>query len=623
MSSQNKKKAAKRILALSVDNTTNLWHGILEGIKVFEQSGNSGRVPAMFVLTDGQPNCHHPLQGYVSAVRDMLPLPAAIHTFGFGNDIKSGLLKSIAEVGGGSYSFIPDAGMVGTVFVNAVAHLQSTYANRCVLEVTYPESFLLETTTGDTVDSQAHDRFDNSLILTVDGTRQQRLVINLGNLQYGQSRDIYLNSKLPAWGGNSGKFAIHAKLRYSRMREVEYVVNTTQDMTEETSLPEPEIAYHQSRSMVCHFLSDLFPFLQDGEHDLNMLRFDTSGKAQSKYESLVAAIPAKNFSDPLNTALMRDVCGQINLAMHNSDFLRTWAPHYFLSLWDAHAKQVQNTFKDPGVQVYDMHSPLFLKCQKDLTLAFNMTVKPPPPSLKADADENYSTGDAPISMSSFNNSDYPCFAASSSVTLAGGRSLPVSGLRKDMMVLTPRGGRKVAAVLKTRVREIVLCNVDGLLITPWHPVKRDNGWTFPGKVAKKGVRYSGAIYSVLLESDRDFEAHAIQVGGVWAVTLGHGILSGQDARAHRFLGDYPKISKAFSTVGVRPDGVVAQGRIGRASTWASLAWYALLAQAGFSQRPKWWLLWPGAIPARRPPPTWGQHASALVAISTWTAAVDH
>lgn len=42
----------------------------------------------------------------------MTPLPAAIHTFGFGNDIMSDLLKSIAEVGGGNYSFIPDAGMV-------------------------------------------------------------------------------------------------------------------------------------------------------------------------------------------------------------------------------------------------------------------------------------------------------------------------------------------------------------------------------------------------------------------------------------------------------------------------------------------------------------------------------
>jgi hypothetical protein len=38
-----------------------------------------------------------------------------IHTFGFGYSIRSGLLQSIAEVGAGSYSFIPDAGMIGTV----------------------------------------------------------------------------------------------------------------------------------------------------------------------------------------------------------------------------------------------------------------------------------------------------------------------------------------------------------------------------------------------------------------------------------------------------------------------------------------------------------------------------
>lgn len=54
----------------------------------------------------------NPLQGYVNGIRSMAPLPAAVHTFGFGNDIKSGLLKSIAEIGGGNYSFIPDAGMV-------------------------------------------------------------------------------------------------------------------------------------------------------------------------------------------------------------------------------------------------------------------------------------------------------------------------------------------------------------------------------------------------------------------------------------------------------------------------------------------------------------------------------
>jgi hypothetical protein len=42
----------------------------------------------------------------------MEPLPATIHTFGFGYELRSGLLKSVAEVGGGNYAFIPDAGMI-------------------------------------------------------------------------------------------------------------------------------------------------------------------------------------------------------------------------------------------------------------------------------------------------------------------------------------------------------------------------------------------------------------------------------------------------------------------------------------------------------------------------------
>ena len=47
----------------------------------------------------------------------MFPLPAAIHTFGFGYYLRSGLLKSIAEIGSGNYAFIPDAGMIGTIVV--------------------------------------------------------------------------------------------------------------------------------------------------------------------------------------------------------------------------------------------------------------------------------------------------------------------------------------------------------------------------------------------------------------------------------------------------------------------------------------------------------------------------
>lgn len=53
-----------------------------------------------------------PVQGYVPKLRGMEQLPASVHTFGFGYSLRSGLLKSIAEIGGGNYAFIPDAGMI-------------------------------------------------------------------------------------------------------------------------------------------------------------------------------------------------------------------------------------------------------------------------------------------------------------------------------------------------------------------------------------------------------------------------------------------------------------------------------------------------------------------------------
>lgn len=110
MTTLNKKKTERNLGGMQPSSATNLWGGIVEGLKLFD--GQSGRMPALMVLTDGMPNHMCPVQGYVAKLRAMEKLPAAIHTFGFGYSLRSGLLKSVAEIGGGGYSFIPDAGMI-------------------------------------------------------------------------------------------------------------------------------------------------------------------------------------------------------------------------------------------------------------------------------------------------------------------------------------------------------------------------------------------------------------------------------------------------------------------------------------------------------------------------------
>lgn len=117
MTAANKKKTKAKIESMVPEDSTNLWQGIVSGIGLFNGGKTkSGRVPAIMVLTDGMPNFMSPPQGYIPKMRGIGRIPAPVHTFGFGYSLRSGLLKSISEFTGGNYAFIPDAGMIVSIF---------------------------------------------------------------------------------------------------------------------------------------------------------------------------------------------------------------------------------------------------------------------------------------------------------------------------------------------------------------------------------------------------------------------------------------------------------------------------------------------------------------------------
>ncbi|KAI0836462.1 hint-domain-containing protein [Hypoxylon sp. FL0890] len=555
MTPNNKKLTEMNIEAMAPDSITNLWHGIQKGISLFDGEEDTGRVPAVMILTDGLPNYMCPAQGYIPKIRGTWEaLPATLHTFGFGYEIRSGLLKSIAEIGGGNYAFIPDAGMIGTVFVHAVAHLQTTYATKCSLQITTPKTIHLKATAGKTIEQQEQDAAD-----------YRTLTIRLGNLQYGQSRDIFLTnfesrgSKAtfsPATGGT----VVSATLNFSQMRTVEFSSFDIKDVLQVSDLPEHVIAYHRSRSMLCDFLSSFFPLQSDGEYETR--RAINPQRHQEDFKYLLDKIPARLYNDKYNKSLMEDIVGnlpsgQVSLALSSEGYFNRWGCHYFLSLWNAHAKQLCNSFKDPGPLMYNQN-PFFAKCRDALDQSFD-TIPPPKPSCPTVATTSH------INMRFLNARSGPCFAGTSEVTLASGKRVPIRKLRRGSRVHTPVGSRRVAAVLKTIVRGAIMCKIGDLVVTPWHPIRightgKEPEWNFPANVVltseqPRVVLYSGPIYSILLQADRNVDAHILEVGGVWAVALGHGVVRGSDIRAHRFLGDYGKVARAIARLQPGKDGV--------------------------------------------------------------------
>ncbi len=266
-----------------------------------------------------------------------------------------------------------------------------------------------------------------------------------------------------------------------------------------------------------------------------------------------------NYPDAV--ALASDIGGEVVLALSEEKNWTKWGKHYFPALARAHQRQQCSNFKDAGLQVYGQHSPLFIKSRDDLDAAFDK-LPPPKPSRKIYADTSTSAitnvntnalrkgrkaavPAAPASMARWNNRYGGCFAGECQVLLEGGKKATLQELKRGMKVITPKGTRIVGAVLRVAIEggRLMMCRIGELKVTPWHPICVEGKWVFPANVVGAQLEECDAVYTVLLEADTDVNAHAFEVEGIMAVTLGHGLVASNeaDARGHPFFGSYTKV----------------------------------------------------------------------------------
>ena len=121
------------------------------------------------------------------------------------------------------------------MFVNTVAHLQSTFATRGTLQITLPEGIEVEHATGHTVQqAKLGSSLTSQMMALGIGLQQDPTTIQLGNIQYGQSRDIFLRYTNPDAADIIASLdleaGLQAKLQYSLMMVPEYIVQTTHNL---------------------------------------------------------------------------------------------------------------------------------------------------------------------------------------------------------------------------------------------------------------------------------------------------------------------------------------------------------------------------------------------------------
>jgi hypothetical protein len=151
MSEDWKVSARAAVESLRADNSTNIGDGLRVAAEVLDGRRHRNAVASIILLSDGQDNTmmHGFYNGGVKSYVDLVPhslrrssdnrcLP--VHMFGFGTDHDAATTHAIAEVAGGTFSFIENQEVVQDSFAQCIGGLLSVTVQeaRISLECLHP-----------------------------------------------------------------------------------------------------------------------------------------------------------------------------------------------------------------------------------------------------------------------------------------------------------------------------------------------------------------------------------------------------------------------------------------------------------------------------------------------------
>jgi len=305
-----------------------------------------------------------------------------------------------------------------------------------------------------------------------------------------------------------------------------------------------------------------------GEECMTEAKINNLDGAQSKLRALINEIrKCQNINkEKYIENLLEDLTGQAFEAISTQEYYKKWGRHYLPSLVNAHRHQYCNNFKDPGVQSYG--STLFSKLKETGNAVF-IGIEPPKKQVYQSPYANFGNGGmggghnqnrkkkglkkqaSKVDMNKYYNYHGGCFHGDINVAMHNGTKL-VKDLKKGDIVM---GGAKIECVVKHECvdNKARLCQYNGLVITPYHPIKVDNKWVFPIDVDQGGQRefVDQFVYNFVLDS-----GHILKVNGVECCTLAHNFKG--PVIEHQYLGTTRIVDDLKKVIGWKEGMVTLQ-----------------------------------------------------------------
>jgi hypothetical protein len=269
-------------------------------------------------------------------------------------------------------------------------------------------------------------------------------------------------------------------------------------------------------------------------HKLLALPFDSKLRHHNEFLAKIKNTVEKYSNKHINS-LHQDLVGQITESISRSEWFNKWGRHYLPALALSHKNEICSNFKDPGIQHY---GGVLCKAERDKSEKIFIEMPPPIPSNPYTRPRGAVATAAPrTTMDSYMNRGGGCFQGDCPVKLESNVLAKISELKKGDLVKAGEKFYPVKCLIKMSFPNnqpmVKLGNSKKLIITPYHPVLKDDVWTFPYDIGTtRPYENTTFLYNIVLEKPGTF----ITVDGIDCCTLGHGLTDNHVIK-HDFWGD--------------------------------------------------------------------------------------